>query len=865
MTSGPMPTLGGQAVELSQPGRGCPARLLFLLCLIVSVTTTGDELAPGDTFSSERVLIAIIPRDSPPDYELDANGRPVGFAIEVMELIARRAGFKVRYQVEDNWDKTIAALRAGRADVIPNLGITEERRKTFAFSNPLETFRISLFVRSDSHTIRGFQDLAGKRVAVIRANAAEKLLQSRTDIRLVSHPDFPDALFALLSGNVDALVYPEPWTWKRARAAQLGDEIKTVGEPLVELKRALAVRADNRELLGLLSPAVRDVLASPEFRAVYRRWIGTPEPFWTLARLAWVAALVLSVTILAMSAWRYRSTARAYHALKTAQTEQDRTEARRQTVFETTSVSLWEEDISEVRRLIESRRADVFTGWNNYCDEHPELVAECVQVLRVLDVNQATLRLYEAGSKEQLLGAIEKIFTVESYEVFKQELVAIAEGRRHFTAETVNQTLSGKRIDIMLSISLPPANSPSQRMVAAVLDITDRKQALEALRQNEERLRAIINVTPVPYALNDEQHNITFLNPEFIRTFGYTLEDIPNLSAWWPKAYPDPDYREWVMTTWRNHLEVARRTGASFEPLEFNIRCKDGTFRTVLVGAASLGKSWQGNHLVILYDITERKLIETERERLLKELTLRNTEMESFVYTISHDLKSPLITIDGFAKLLAKDLERGDKARAGESLKEIHKAADGMRHLIEDLLLLSRTGHVQGEPEAVDFQELLSDIRLRCASHIAREAATIRVASPLPRLLVDRARFGEVLQNLLDNAVKFHRDGVPPVVEVGAERYNGEVRLYVRDNGIGIEKRYQEKVFGLFQRLDTGREGTGVGLTIARRIVEQHGGRLWVESEPGQGCVFWLTLPESVIVDIGARHPARETQPPKQE
>ncbi len=257
-------------------------------------------------------------------------------------------------------------------------------------------------------------------------------------------------------------------------------------------------------------------------------------------------------------------------------------------------------------------------------------------------------------------------------------------------------------------------------------------------------------------------------------------------------------------------------------------------------------------------DITERKQSEEERARLFQALELRNREMESFVYTISHDLKSPLITINGFAQLLAKDLERNDKERGRESIEEIRKAAEGMQQLIEDLLLLSRTGQVQGEPEDVDLHALLGDVQARCASHIERERATIRVVSQLPRLHVDRLRFSQVLQNLLDNGVKFHREGLDPVLEIGAERTNGEARLYVRDNGIGIEKRYQEKIFGLFERLDTGREGTGVGLTIARRIVEQHGGRLWVESEPGRGSTFWLSIPDSVIVDDSAGKAARD-------
>jgi len=140
---------------------------------------------------------------------------------------------------------------------------------------------------------------------------------------------------------------------------------------------------------------------------------------------------------------------------------------------------------------------------------------------------------------------------------------------------------------------------------------TDLQEAQKRIfLQDEAPFRNIIDASPVPYALNDEKQNITYLNPAFIQTFGYDLNDIPTLSDWWPRAYPDPDYLNWVAATWQQHLEEARRDGTPFKPLELVIRCKDGSNRTVLVSAASLTESFKGNHLVILYDITERKKME---------------------------------------------------------------------------------------------------------------------------------------------------------------------------------------------------------------------------------------------------------------
>ena len=124
---------------------------------------------------------------------------------------------------------------------------------------------------------------------------------------------------------------------------------------------------------------------------------------------------------------------------------------------------------------------------------------------------------------------------------------------------------------------------------------------------NDKRFFSIIDASPIPYALNDEEQNITYLNPAFIDTFGYDLKDIPVLEAWWPKAYPDEEYRRWVIKTWQEHLDEAKQTGKPFQPLELKIRCNNGMVRTVLASAASLSDSYDGIHLVILYDITQRK------------------------------------------------------------------------------------------------------------------------------------------------------------------------------------------------------------------------------------------------------------------
>ncbi len=229
-----------------------------------------------------------------------------------------------------------------------------------------------------------------------------------------------------------------------------------------------------------------------------------------------------------------------------------------------------------------------------------------------------------------------------------------------------------------------------------------------------------------------------------------------------------------------------------------------------------------------------------DKQRLLEELEAKNTEMERFNYTVSHDLKSPLVTIQGFLGMLEKDALAGDLERMKSDIGRIRGAAAKMSQLLEELLELSRVGRVAHEPQDVDLGALVAAAVERLTGQIEARGAEVVIAPDLPVVRGDPTRLGEVYQNLIGNAVQYMGDEPAPRVEVGV-RPDGV--LYVSDNGVGVEPRYHAKVFGLFERLDAGTEGTGIGLALVQRIVEVHGGRVWIESEGrGQGSTFCLTL-----------------------
>ena len=235
-----------------------------------------------------------------------------------------------------------------------------------------------------------------------------------------------------------------------------------------------------------------------------------------------------------------------------------------------------------------------------------------------------------------------------------------------------------------------------------------------------------------------------------------------------------------------------------------------------------------------------------ERKKLIEELTNKNAELESFIYIVSHDLKSPLVTMKGFLGYLERDAATGNVERLKADTQRISNAVDKMSQLLSDVLELSRIGRFINPSETVPFEELTREAIGLVADRIqeCRVAVTLELQPNLPLVHGDRRRLIEVLQNLLDKAVKYMDNQSSPRIEIGQRgEEDGKPLFYVKDNGMGIAPEYRERVFGLFNKLDARSEGTGIGLALVKRIVEFHGGRIWVESEAGMGSTFLFTLP----------------------
>jgi signal transduction histidine kinase len=233
-----------------------------------------------------------------------------------------------------------------------------------------------------------------------------------------------------------------------------------------------------------------------------------------------------------------------------------------------------------------------------------------------------------------------------------------------------------------------------------------------------------------------------------------------------------------------------------------------------------------------------------ELELIASELERRNAELSVFTYSVSHDLKEPLRTIEAFSQFVMEDYAPALDDQGRDYLTRMAAAAARLKQMIEDLLLLSRAGQRPETVERVEVAEVLDDIVAALDGSIRTKGARIDIEPGLPAVLGDRARVEQIFGNLISNALKFGRDE-PPNVEIGITASGGRGTFFVRDNGIGIDSRYSERIFQVFQRLHRREEyeGTGAGLAIVKRAAEALGGRVWLNSAPGEGATFFVSLP----------------------
>lgn len=375
--------------------------------------------------------------------------------------------------------------------------------------------------------------------------------------------------------------------------------------------------------------------------------------------------------------------------------------------------------------------------------------------------------------------------------------------------------------------------------------VAELEQLSRALQENEARYRSIFENAQEGIYRAVVQGRFVMVNPALVRMLGYDSdEELMNLDLA-QDVYVVPTDRDVVLRQLEEQKKIAN--------VEINWKKKDGRqitvslYTHVIYDAHNQNIGYEG----MVLDMTHRRQMEREREALIQELEAKNAELERFTYTVSHDLKAPLITIRGYLGFLEKDVQIGNDTQFKADMNRIVEATNRMQTLLAELLELSRIGRQINPPQMIPFATVVQEAITLTSGQLISHQVELVIAPDLPVVYGDEARLVEVMQNLLDNAGKYMGDQPQPCIEIGFTRQDGLGVFFVRDNGLGIDPRYHEKVFGLFEKLDPHSEGTGVGLALVKRIIEVHGGRIWIESVGlAQGATFYFTLPLVPVGDV---------------
>lgn len=677
-------------------------------------------------------------------------------------------------------------------------------------------------------------------------------------------------------------------------------------------------------------------------------------------------------------------------------------EIRYSSLFENAPLSIWEEDFTELIEYLNLQMEQYKMSAQELFDAHPEILIKCSSMAQVCDVNKQTLMLYEAKSKADLIGNLDKTFASDSKSTFKQSLLALINGERSFSIEGKNKTLTGKELDLLFRWTFDTAEN--QKVIVSVIDLTDLRKTELELNESEKRYRALYHNSPDMFvSISPKDANIIECNQTLLTKTGYTREEVvghPVFKMYHPESTADAEivFNEFVKTglvldkelilkkkggekifvnlnvnsvknsegeilysisSWRDisekhqaeleiesaknkiesvfraaptgigvlservFTEVNQRfceiTGYSEKELlgketilvypskeefervgkvkyeqisdkgtgtvETQFKRKDGKIIDVLMSSTPIDI----NDLTLgvtftALDITDRKkdLQELEKhqfhiEELVKErtdaltesqnallnlvddLNLQseklgtannrlaeiNDELETFTYSVSHDLKAPLRGIEGYSQLLVESNEGLLDEESKRFLSNIRKSTMQMNMLIEDLLAYSRLERKGYMLEPVIFSSIVKTILLQYQAEIDR--GEIKIAFAFTEDLIidtDKESLMMVMRNLIDNAIKFSVKSDNPKIEIGSMQSNTESIIFVKDNGIGFNMKYHDRIFKIFQRLHLAEEyqGTGIGLAMVSKAVQRMHGQIWAESEVGKGASFYMKI-----------------------
>ncbi len=503
-------------------------------------------------------------------------------------------------------------------------------------------------------------------------------------------------------------------------------------------------------------------------------------------------------------------------------------EARDNAVREVSQRKLAEEELRKTRdyldKLIQYANAPIIV-WD------PDL--------KITRFNRAFEHLTGYRAEEVMGNELSLLFPETSRDRSLQKIVRTSRGEHWESVEIPILRKDGEvRLALWNSANVyAEDNTTLMATIAQGIDITERKRAEQEIQNLQLYNRGLIETSPDPLVTFDQKGIILDVNEATIKATGRTREEL--IGTLFADYFTDPEKSH------KGAMLVFETGGVRDYELVMKV---DGS-ETIVSYNASVYEDQTGQVVgafAAARDITDQRRLEQEREVLLNELSDKNEELETFVYSVSHDLKTPIVTIEGFIGAMREDFGDQISEEQEKYIKYMSDAALKMEALINDLLEFSRIGRMTEKKSKFSFAGIVKEVLKTLQPQIKARGIEVDIQEDLPDIYGEKKRFIQVMENLLTNAVKYiGKENPCPRIDIGVQYRDSQKLFFVSDNGIGIEESYFEKIFQVFQRLPSAKrvgEGTGIGLAIVKRIIEHHGGSIWVTSKPGEGSTFFFTI-----------------------
>jgi PAS domain S-box-containing protein len=779
---------------------------LVLACLSIFLLFS----SPGWTEKNGQVHLQARGDHNLPPYEfLDATGTPSGFNIDVLRAVADVVGLNVDIRLEP-WSKVRDDLENGRIDIATGMIASAEREGRVDFSTPFLTINYAAFAREDS-SVQSIEDLRGLELIVQRGDIMhDYAIANNLTSMLILVESQVEALRMLASGKHDAALT------SKLQGLYLIHKFKLSNVEIAESfshpqDLCFAVAEDNDELQAKLNKGLRILKSSNRYEDIYQRWFGIyDERTFVEELLDYILLGLIPLLALLLAAFGWSWALKRQVAKKTQELQQEMSNRQR--------VESQLKNEKQFQRFVEAA---------------PVPMAVVDQQQKILYLNDKFTELFGYTHEELpdaeswwLLAHPDESYRKQVRDEFYTHVYPLIREGEDATVEMREVTCK----DGSIRSVLVRFSAVGKRDFLVINDITDLKKTESALRQSEARIKGIYHNLAAGIEVLDNNGVVVEVNNRLAAMLGYTPKELIGKN---PLEFTHPE----DLDTSQEFLKKALQVQVGTYRREKRYLRKDGSFFwgdlsfTQIVGAS--GEVIEA--IGIIFDITERKAIEQQ----LREV---NRDLEAFVYSVSHDLRTPLTPILGYAEYLISNYQDKLDENALDCLEEIEKAGNRMLVLIEDLLLLASVGHLERPEQPVDVEALVQEVVADLGPKIITSGVTIHLQT-LPTVHAPRTLLRQVFDNLIGNAIRY--GGVEGgAIDVGGVQYDDRTRYYVRDHGAGIPDKERKQIFNLFCRGSTSKhtKGTGVGLALVLKIARLYGGEAWVEETSGGGATIFFEM-----------------------